>query len=239
MKKKIKCSSIKYSKAKNNGIFGSCALFDIVNSPEWTKLFQRVTSYMGRSPDIELTKLIEEKGFNALPVLVDKEKFNLLIQSRLTHVYRGVCYKNALKDFMFNEKMFVGKGIFCNGIYFAYGTYAKHEAMVYMTCQAKSDEKIIQKNGAILEALVAKDANIIDMFDLNLLRHKLIDDSQKLTNLSDMAKDKLIRLLSDDIAKSAVLFGYDGIDIKIQEYLAMLNRGKLIMEKPDEKGKER
>lgn len=238
MDKKIKSnSSIKYSKAKNNGIFGSCALFDIVNSPEWTNFFQRATSYMGRSPDMELTKLIEEKGFNALPILVDKDKFNLLIRSRLTHIYRGVCYKNALKDFLYNKKMFVGKGIFCNGIYFAYGIYAKNEAMVYMSSQAKSDEKIIKKNGTILEALVSQDANIIDMFDLNCLRQKLIDDSDKLTNLSDMAKDKLIRLLSDDIAKSAVLLGYDGIDIKIQEYLAMLNRGKLIMEKPIDKEK--
>ncbi len=232
MEKKLK-SNIKFGKSKNNGIFGSCALFDIVNSPEWTNLFNCVTSYMGRQPDLELTKLIEEKGFNALPILVEKDKFNLLIESRLTHVYRGVCYKNALKDFMFNKKMFVGRGIYCNGIYFAYGPYAYNEAECYKNSSANGNEKLIRKNGAIIEALVSEDAKIIDMFDLNCLRQKLVEDSSRLTNLSDTSKERLIALLSDDLSKSAVLFGYDGIDIKIQEYLAMLNRSKLIMKKPE------
>lgn len=236
MEKKLK-SKIRFGKSKNNGIFGSSALFDIVNSPEWLDLFKRTTSYMGRKPDLELTKLIEEKGFNALPILVDKDKFNLLIESRLTHIYRGVCHKNALKDFMFNKKMFIGQGIYCNGIYFAYGQYAYSEAVNYKNLSANGDRNLIKKNGAIIEALVSEDAKIIDMFDLECLRQKLIEDSDKLNNLSDTAKDKLIRMLSDDISKSAVLFGYDGVNITDREYLVMFNRGKLIMKKPNDKEK--
>ena len=93
--------------AVNNGIFGSVQLFDFIHSPDFRELVKRVRPNRANAPrpDKILTSLIEEKGFNALPIIVDKDKYSLLIESKLTRIYRGVCYKNAVKDFVLDNKV--------------------------------------------------------------------------------------------------------------------------------------
>lgn len=225
--------------AVNNGIFGSVQLFDFIHSPDFRELVKRVRPNRANAPrpDKILTSLIEEKGFNALPIIVDKDKYSLLIESKLTRIYRGVCYKNAVKDFVYNDKMFVGKGLYCNGIYFAYGDYSREEAESYMASRRPALFRKGWRDGAVLDAYIAQDAKIIDFYNLVRLRNKMVKKVDRYKDLSPTAKAKLIEILSDDISKSAVLCGYDAINIHHQQYMVVLNRGKLIMKKPN--GKEK
>ena len=71
-------------------------------------------------PDPVLTRVLEEVGFTALPVIVDSKHYELLIKNGLTPVYRGVKRDNAILDFATNPEMFVGKGLLCNGVHFVY-----------------------------------------------------------------------------------------------------------------------
>lgn len=227
--------------AKHNGIFGSVELFDILNSDEIDDLIKQCYRDIGKEvrPDAILTRLIEEKGFNARPVLLDKHSYSLLISSKLTRIYRGVCYKNARKDFVYNDKMFVGKGLYCNGIYFAYGEYGRKEAESYMASRKPSLFKKGWRDGVVLDAYMAENTKIIDFRTLVMLRNKMVKKANKYKDLSSTAKARLVEILSDDLAKCAVLCGYDAININHgkQEYMVILNRGKLIMERP--KGKEK
>ncbi len=240
MKKIIKNNSI-YKKAKHNGVFGSVELFDMINSNEIDDLINQCNRNIGKEiyPDAILTRLIEEKGFNARPILLDKRNYTMLITSKLTHIYRGVCYKNALKDFVYNDKMFVGKGIYCNGIYFAYGEYGRKTAELYMASRKPNLFQKGWRDGVVFDAYMAQNTKIINFRDLVVLRNKMVNVADKYNNLSSKAKSKLIEILSNDISKCAVLCGYDAININHgkQEYMVILNRGKLIMQKP--KGKEK
>ncbi|MCI5714456.1 MAG: hypothetical protein MR288_02380 [Firmicutes bacterium] len=238
MEKIIKNNSI-CKQAKHNGVFGSVELFDMINSDEIDDLIKQCYRDLGKEvyPDAILTRLIEEKGFNARPVLLDKHSYSLLITSKLTRIYRGVCYKNAVKDFVYNDKMFVGKGLYCNGIYFAYGDYSREEAESYMASRRPALFRKGWRDGAVLDAYIAQDAKVIDFYNLVRLRNKMVKKVDRYKDLSPTAKAKLIEILSDDISKSAVLCGYDAINIRHQQYMVVLNRGKLIMKKPN--GKEK
>ena len=103
MEEKLLKSKLICNKASNNGIFGSVELFNFINSPDFEEIFKtaNLLTNNGGKPDIILTRLIEEKGFNALPVLVDKHHYSLLLSSKLTRIYRGVVYKDAIEDFAY------------------------------------------------------------------------------------------------------------------------------------------
>ena len=230
-----------YKPANNNGIFGSVALFDMINSPEYEKLVKmsyRDMDNLGTADPI-LTKLIEEKGFDALPILVDNNHYHVLLRSKLKEIYRGVRYPNAAKDFAFNPKLFVGKGIYCNGIYFTYGgDGAKAEAELYLYPQTGSQLDLhhgymkTYPKGEVICALMKKDAKIVDTKSLCKIR-KSMENYVNKQIYSDSTKDKLIKLISRDLAVVAVLNGYDAINIKDSKYMVVLNRGKLIMKNPN------
>ena len=93
-------------------------------------------------------------------------------------------------------------------------------------------------DGAIIEAVVSADAKIIDIEDAYKLQEKMVNKIDSVSSLSDNAKTKLMYLLSDDVSKCALLNGYDAINIKSKEYLVVLNRNKLIMQKPKERTRE-
>ena len=214
--------------AVNNGIFGSVQLFDFIHSPDFRELVKRVRP----------NSLIEEKGFNALPIIVDKDKYSLLIESKLTRIYRGVCYRDAINDFAYNTQMYVSKGMYCSGVYFVYGDTAKDTAESYMIMHTPPMYCKGHYDGAIIEAVVSSDAKIIDIEDAYKLQEKMVNKIDSMSNLSDNAKTKLMYLLSDDVSKCALLNGYDAINIKSKQYLVVLNRNKLIMQTPKERTRE-
>lgn len=224
----------------NNGVFGSVQLFDFIHSPDFRELVRRVRPNRANAPrpDKILTSLIEEKGFNALPIIVDKDKYSLLIKSKLTRVYRGVCYRDAINDFAYNPDLYVSKGMYCSGVYFVYGDKAKDTAESYMIMHTPPMYCKGHYDGAIIEAVVSADAKVIDIEDAYKLQEKMINNIDGMSNLSDNAKTKLMYLLSDDVSKCALLNGYDAINIKSKEYLVVLNRNKLIMQKPKERTRE-
>lgn len=226
--------------AVNNGVFGSVQLFDFIHSPDFRELVKRVRPNRANAPrpDKILTSLIEEKGFNALPIIVDKDKYSLLIESKLTRIYRGVCYRDAINDFAYNTQMYVSKGMYCSGVYFVYGDIAKDTAESYMIMHTPPMYCKGHYDGAIIEAVVSADAKIIDIEDAYKLQEKMVNKIDSMSNLSDNAKNKLMYLLSDDVSKCALLNGYDAINIKSKQYLVVLNRNKLIMQTPKARTRE-
>lgn len=230
-----------YKPANNNGILGSVALFDIITSPEYEKLVKmsyRDLDNLG-TPDPILTALIEEKGFDALPVVVDNKHYDLLLRSKLKEIYRGVRRPNAAKEFAYDPKMFVGKGIYCNGIYFTYGGEgAKAEAELYLYPQSGEQLKLhhgymkTYPKGEVICALMKKDTKVADVKDLCKLKQRMENYVNKQI-YSDSTKQKIINMISRDLAVVAVLHGYDAIDIKNSKYMVVLNRGKLIMKDPN------
>ncbi|MBR2467526.1 MAG: hypothetical protein IKB42_00575 [Clostridia bacterium] len=231
-----------YKSAKDNGIFGSQALFDIVNSSEFEKLFDqtRRTAETFGTIDPILTKLINEKGFDALPILVDRNHYDLLIRSNLREIYRGVRMEGAVNDFAFNPNMFVGKGIYCNGVYFTYGgPGAKAEADLYLYPQTGPHLEKYHgyiKNypvGDVICALMSKNTKVASQDDLCKLKRKMEKQINK-TDFSDKVKGRVIDLISRDLSVVAVLNGYDAVDIKSSKYMVVYNRGKLILKNPNE-----
>ncbi len=231
-----------YKPATNNGIFDSMALFNVVMSPHFDKLIaltHRDFDHFGQ-PDPILTKLIEEKGFDALPMIVDENHYNLLVRSKLREIYRGVRIKDANKEFAYNPKLFVGKGLFCNGIYFTYGGESgKAEAELYLYPQTGNQFNVHHgymetfPKGELITALLKKDAKVASWKDLAKLKQSMKNYVDKNKDYSDDTKRKILRLISNDVAVVAVLNGYDAIDIKDSKYMVILNRGKLIMKDPN------
>lgn len=231
-----------YKPANNNGIFGSVALFDIINSPEYEELLK--LTYRSKDnvkiSDPILSALIEEKGFDALPVLVDDEHYDLLIRSKLREIYRGVKIAEPAKDFALNPKMFVGRGLYCNGVYFAYGgAEGKEIAEKFLNTSGMllydKDENNDVK-GDVFCALMSKDTKVVEIGELLKIRGSMKNYVNK-QSLSHSTKDKIIRLISRDLSVVAILNGYDAIDIKDMKYMVILNRSKIIMKNPEPKEK--
>lgn len=235
-----------YKSAKDNGIFGSAALFDIVTSPDFDKLLvqtYRKAETFGTVDPI-LTKLIEEKGFDALPMLVDDKHYNLLIRSKLREIYRGVRMEGALNDFAYNPKLFVGKGIYCNGIYFTYGgAGAKMEAELYLYPQTGPHLDLHHgyietfPKGDIICAVMNKNTKVASSKDLFKLKKKMEKQITK-SDFTDKVKGRVIDLISRDYAVVAVLNGYDAYEIPSSKYMVVFNRGKLTLKDPKAQSNE-
>lgn len=230
----------KFYKAKRNGIFGSEELFNIISSDDFYNLLNKTVRSVNEigTPDPILTKLIEEKGFNALPVLVDNTHYELLLKSKLAEIFRGVRKDDAKKDFAFNPSLFIGKGIYCNGVYFMYGgDDAKQKAEKYISIPKDIQVKQLQEHlktynhGEVISALISNDAKIVDIRDLIKLKNNLKVEAMQ--TMSGEIKKKFIDLISKDISVVAVLKGFDAIKIPHTKYMVVLNRGKLILKNPE------
>ncbi len=236
-----------FNRSNCNGIFTSAALADILSSPKFLELLEatkRGVDNMGL-PDPVLTRVLEEVGFTALPVIVDSKHYELLIKNGLTPVYRGVKRDNAIIDFATNPELFVGKGLLCNGVHFVYDDGSVDP---FTDTPIKKAEKYAKKppqglhkkidadneqfsNGQIIPALISQTAKAIEIKELLKLA-KMVQEGVRKNNLvTDDTKQKLIKLLSKEASVIAALENIDIIVAERAQFAIVLNRGALIMDK--------
>lgn len=243
----LKDNSSIYSRSKANGLLSSEVLFDTVTSPDFHQIMEQTKRSLDTvgTPDPLLARVLTEKGFNALPAQVSNTQYQMLITSGLSPIYRGVRKDDAIIDFASNPDMFVGKGLYCNGIYFMYGnpcpdgrhgdTSAKARASRYIQIPQSVPNPKLQEhlktytNGQVIGAIVNPNARIITIKDLIQLTSSIKQDVRLDKTISQEIKTKLLDLISQDIAVVAAMEGYDIIDITTTKYYVVLNRGMLIM----------
>lgn len=236
-----------YNRSKCNGIFTSQALAEILSSPNFAELLEatkRGVDNLGQ-PDPVLTKVLQEIGFTALPIMVDSNHYQLLVKSGLTPVYRGVKRDNAIVDFATNPELFVGKGLLCNGVHFVYddGTKssngntplemaARYARKPPKGLHEKIDADMQHYNeGQIVRALISENAKAIEIKELLKLA-KMVTESIKSNNtISESTKQKMIKLFSKEASVIAALEGIDVIVAERTRFLIGLNRGVFIMDK--------
>lgn len=240
-----------YRQSKANGLLTSKTIFDTVTSPKFNELLEctkRQVRQVG-TPDPILAKYLAEQGFTLLPTQVNNKEFSILVKSGLAEIYRGVRKDDAIVDFATNPDMFVGKGIYCNGIYFMYGntcpdgrhgdTSAKARAERYIQMPKDLPNEVLSEyaksytKGQVIRALVKKDSRVIEFKALRALCEKFKLDIRNDASISDEIKEKLITLISEDLAIVAAMEGFDIIDVPLTKYMIVLNRSKLIMNKED------
>ncbi len=240
-----------YRQSKANGLLSSQAIFDAVTSPNFSEVIEstkRNVRAVG-TPDPVLTKFLTEQGFSMLPTQVSDKEFSLLVKSGLSEIYRGVRKDDAIVDFATNPDMFVGKGIYCNGIYFMYGntcpdgrhgdTSAKARAERYIHMPKDLPNEVLAEyaksynQGQVIRALVRRDSKVIEFKALRQLCEKVKKEIGEDKTVSPKIKEKLISLISEDLAIVAAIEGFDVIDVPLTKYMIVLNRGKLIMNKED------
>jgi hypothetical protein len=236
-----------FNRSKCNGLFTSVALADILSSPNFLELVEatkRGVDNVGL-PDPILTRVLEEVGFTALPVIVDSKHYELLIKNGLTPVYRGVKRDNAILDFATNPELFVGKGLLCNGVHFVYDDgridpltepplkkaekYAKKPPQGLH--QKIDDDNSQFTHGQIIPALVSETARVIEIKELLKLTKMVQEGISKNQMVTDDTKQKMIKLLSHEASVIAALENIDMIVAERAQFLIVLNRGALIMDK--------
>lgn len=222
-------------------VFNSAELYNIITDPNFDDMLKQATYNMNNigGNDPILSRILQEKGFDALPVMVSKNQFVYLIENGSTEIYRGVGRKNATRDFATNKNLFVGKGIRCNGVYFMYGdfgnnthhgdTSARARAVKYVTQRLNASAEAGNIEGQIIGALIPKDAKVVDIKTLNKLADELKLQVEECKSLTDTEKQRLFKLLSQDVSVVAALQSFDAIQVPSTKYMVVLNRGKLFM----------
>ena len=172
------------------------------------------TSSFNRNQDVELSLILEQQGFNALPKLVTSEEAQSLESSGWTRLYRGVASGEPERTAMFIESFekgdfYAGYGIFGNG---TYTSTIRQTAIDY----AKG------KESGVMELMLNPKARVIDYADLDTLR---VEFNKAIHNDS-------MDYLQSDLGRFAAMSGYDAIRVpgayaEGENYLIILNRSSI------------
>ncbi len=162
--------------------------------------------------DSTLHKILHAKGYDRLPKVVSKEEIDDLVKQGYTPIFRGIKYlgddvPSGAEQYKRGE-MFVGRGAFGHGVYFATNNRMAAKYSV------DKDGKV----GSILSGVLDKSAKIISADDAKKLSEELISKTQ-------INEHKVIL---SDLGKVAALYGYDAIKAT-EDILVVLNRGKTII----------
>lgn len=230
-----------YNQVKFDELSNLKVLLDIVNDSEFSMLLkQSAQKEFNNQSDKLLAKFLLQNGFMALPTKVNENEYNLLVKSNLTQIYRGVKIADAQNDYNNNLNMFVGHGLYLNGIYFSYGSHGLKDAKKYAILSNKYSitnkdfTNMELNNGSIIKALVKSDAKVVNLGDLVKINSQIIKQAAKTKELSHNTKCKIINMLSSDMAKTAALIGFDMVKIPELKYMVVLNRGKTIVQENNE-----
>ena len=174
------------------------------------------TSSFNRNQDVELSLILEQQGFNALPKLVTSEEAQSLESSGWTRLYRGVASGEPERTAMFIESFekgdfYAGYGIFGNG---TYTSTVRQTAMDYSG----------GRESGVMELLLNPKARVIDYNDLENLR----------AEFNKARHNDSMDYLQSDLGRFAAMSGYDairvrsaGFDVAGEDYLVILNRSSL------------
>ena len=174
------------------------------------------TSSFNRNQDVELSLILEQQGFNALPKLVTSEEAQSLESSGWTRLYRGVASGEPERTAMFIESFekgdfYAGYGIFGNG---TYTSTVRQTAMDYSG----------GRESGVMELLLNPKARVINYNDLDNLR----------AEFNKARHNDSMDYLQSDMGRFAAMSGYDairvrsaGFDVENEDYLVILNRSSL------------
>jgi SPP1 gp7 family putative phage head morphogenesis protein len=185
-------------------------------------------------------------GADALPAVVTKAKMDKLISEGAEEMFRGVSDPKMAEQFK-TGSLFAGKGIYGNGTYTAYGSDGLPEASNYAS--------LARNSGGLMRMTLKRDAKIVTPGELkdgyykmaekieaeSSARTKKIMDALKNVEITEnVAEAKLGKIEKanfameryySDIGRYALSQGYDAINITKTEYLIVLNRGAVIVQK--------
>lgn len=202
----------------------------------YTKYAEEVGYYHA---DPTLDMLYKERGFDALPRVVEPGEVSALEQDGWTKVYRGVSAEeeDALRflDDLRGGDYFAGEGVFGNGTYSSTNIldavdYARHGSEQFVATIGIAPNARYIEYGRLREVIQS----------LHAVLNKMETDGT-VTERSAMLRLKNARLLSGDAGRMATLMGYDGITLETissyrlgpPEYRVILNRAQLAIEKYD------
>lgn len=158
-----------------------------------------------------LRELARDRGFDGLPEVVTKEQMDRYVAEGAPELFRGLdsygmrgkTGEDLAEQFRCGE-LYVGTGLFGNGVYVAYGA-DKYDAEGYMGAQ---------EEGAILRMILKADAKAISYDEL----------------LDQQNRDPLLQAHPEleDPGRYATFKGYDVIDVGATKnrpkYMVILNR---------------
>lgn len=172
------------------------------------------------SSDTRLAAIWTAQGFDALPQLLDTAAFNTAAAGQ-TVLYRGLAGEQAAAyaDAFRTGEAFPGLGIYGNG---TYTTTSEYTAQTYTKT---SGAYIGDHPGVVMRMMLAPDAKIATFAQLDDLLYDVVLRTPGLNGAFD------------DLGRLASALGYDAIAVtpdvgNAEQYLVILNRGKLIVEAP-------
>jgi len=197
--------------------------------------------------DLFMKRMNKLSGADALPVVVDRGTMDKFIEEGAEEIFRGVTDGKFAEQFK-TGKFFAGRGIYGNGTYSAYGDGGFGTAMQYAGYEGRS-------SGGLARLTMKKDAKVISSGDLGkmidkdydkaheayLARKTVIEKKIKAGSITDERGENMMQALDKANNKAMMIYnndgryalsrGYDAIDVQNEEYMVILNRGAVIVQK--------
>ncbi len=199
----------------------------------------------GKIAGVELFKML---GYDVKPTVATSENFDVLSQfSKYGTLVRGISGANSQTyvDQFINGEMYVGgthASIKGTGIYTGFGLSADQIASKYATNVGT------ENGGSIIEMFLNQDAKVIEYSDIVSEQNQILDslslefskynpeiknfdtllaNLNSITDSADLQKAKFLTNFLMDTGYYAALRGYDAIADSFDNYLTVLNRGKI------------
>jgi hypothetical protein len=164
--------------------------------------------------DYYLNDLAKEIGYDGPVRLVTEEELDRAIAEGNRELYRGFVKQEHAEQFL-NGAYFAGVGTYASGIQMAYGTQAPAIAARYA------------EGGPIYRMALVQDAKIGDFDDLYA---KMKEEHQNEQATWQGTPEEWIhkeKILYDDPERYAAHYGYEAVIAPDFDYLIVLNRRKL------------
>ncbi|MBW3113493.1 hypothetical protein KYJ26_16690 [Bacillus sp. MCCB 382] len=178
--------------------------------------------------DKALKTLLREQGFDGKGNVVSKAELDKFIQNGEREIFRGVTNAKFAEQFKDGD-LFAGLGTYGNGTYTAYGQSAEKVAQSYagkkgdiVRMSLKSDAKVVKYDILLGEMMDYED----------MLAEKMAKSTSKKAREAIEAETLLIK----DFGRFATMRGYDAIDVTGFEYLVVLNRTSLRIQRESHGG---
>jgi hypothetical protein len=192
-----------------------------------TGFMKGMAAVLNPSEDTFLKDLGKETGKDGLPSVLSKANLDKKIAGGETEMFRGMTGSAKVADDFRSGPCFMGRGIYGNGIYFAYDEKGSH------TERAGGPAKLAESyaggagHGSVIRASLKEGAVVKDYEKLLEEHRKDYHDLQrKALNASGAEKTQLERKakIISDLGRYAALNNVDAIKVKSMGYMVVLNR---------------
>lgn len=164
--------------------------------------------------DPSLSAMWKQQGFDGLPAVVSSSDLDAAIQGGAKEIFRGLSGPDAAKyaEQFRSGEAFAGTGNYGNGTYFGIGPGGQKVATQYAGTSSNQ--------GTVIRAALRADAKVASWDDIG------VPDFAFLQKLGPDIGPKLF-----DAGRLATALGYDAMTAMDGEYLIVLNRTALMVEK--------